>query len=69
MTCLQLLCQFACAVIEYDAELFNNIVLLLEVKDFHFLVFLTLGSTFPQVQKGKVFLGEREAVKGLLGRN
>lgn len=44
----EVLCQFACAVVEYDAERFNNIVLMLEVKDFHFLVFLTLGPTFPQ---------------------
>ncbi|KAK4288529.1 hypothetical protein Pmani_038441 [Petrolisthes manimaculis] len=43
----EVLCQFGCAVIEYDAERFNKIVLLFEVKDFHFLAILTLGPHFP----------------------
>lgn len=45
----QVLCQFGCAVIEYDAERFNKIVLMFEVKDFHFLAIFTLGPHFPQV--------------------
>lgn len=43
----EVLCQFGCAVVEYDAERFSKIVLMLEVKDFHFLTFISLESTFP----------------------
>ncbi|KAG7155262.1 BRISC and BRCA1-A complex member 2-like [Homarus americanus] len=44
----QVLCQFGCAVMEYDAERFSKVVLMFEVKDFHFLTFITLGQLFPQ---------------------
>ncbi|XP_045623985.1 BRISC and BRCA1-A complex member 2 [Procambarus clarkii] len=52
----QVLCQFGCAVVEYDAERFNKVVLMFEVKDFHFLTFITLGSSFPQLQAPKIVL-------------
>lgn len=44
----QVLCQFGCAVMEYDAERFNKIVLKFEYQDFHFLAFVNLTSQFPQ---------------------
>lgn len=52
----QILCQFGCAVLEYDAERFCKVVLLFEVKDFHFLTFITLSPLFPQQQAPKVVL-------------
>ncbi|XP_037779867.1 BRISC and BRCA1-A complex member 2-like [Penaeus monodon] len=52
----QILCQFGCAVLEYDAERFSKVVLLFEVKDFHFLTFITLSPLFPQQQAPKVVL-------------
>ncbi|XP_042871307.1 BRISC and BRCA1-A complex member 2-like [Penaeus japonicus] len=52
----QILCQFGCAVLEYDAERFSKVVLLFEVKDFHFLTFITLSPQFPQQQAPKVVL-------------
>ncbi|XP_042206019.1 BRISC and BRCA1-A complex member 2-like isoform X2 [Homarus americanus] len=51
----QVLCQFGCAVMEYDAERFSKVVLMFEVKDFHFLTFITLGQLFPQ-QAPKIVL-------------
>ncbi|KAK7073647.1 hypothetical protein SK128_005451 [Halocaridina rubra] len=51
----QVLCQFGCAVIEYDAKKFSKIILMCEVKDFHFLIFVTLDALFPQ-QSPKVVL-------------
>lgn len=52
----EVLCQFGCAVVEYDAERFNKIVVMMEVKDFHFLAFITLDSLFPQQHKPRVVL-------------
>ncbi|XP_047476307.1 BRISC and BRCA1-A complex member 2-like isoform X3 [Penaeus chinensis] len=52
----EILCQFGCAVLEYDAERFCKVVLLFEVKDFHFLTFITLSPLFPQQQAPKVVL-------------
>lgn len=52
----QVLCLFGCAVIEYDAERFNKVVLLFDVKDFHFLTFIILGPLFPQQQAPKIVL-------------
>lgn len=44
----QVLCQFGCAVMEYDAERFSKIVLKFEYQDFHFLAFINLSNQFPQ---------------------
>ncbi|XP_068249870.1 BRISC and BRCA1-A complex member 2-like isoform X1 [Palaemon carinicauda] len=52
----QVLCQFGCAVIEYDAKKFTKVVLLCELNDFHFLIFVTLDAFFPQQQAPKVVL-------------
>ncbi|XP_063853221.1 BRISC and BRCA1-A complex member 2-like isoform X2 [Scylla paramamosain] len=52
----EVLCQFGCAVVEYDAERFNKIVVMMEVKDFHFLAFISLGSLFPQQHGPRVVL-------------
>ncbi|XP_071525750.1 BRISC and BRCA1-A complex member 2-like [Panulirus ornatus] len=51
----EVLCQFGRAVVEYDAERFCKVVLMFEVKDFHFLTLVTLSSHFPQ-QAPKIVL-------------
>ncbi|XP_076053472.1 BRISC and BRCA1-A complex member 2-like isoform X2 [Oratosquilla oratoria] len=44
----QVLCQFGCAILEYDAEKFSKMCLLFEWKEFHFLLLITLPVHFPQ---------------------
>ncbi|KAK0175223.1 hypothetical protein PV327_008989 [Microctonus hyperodae] len=42
-----LLCIQGCSIIEYDADDFSMITLLMEVRDFHFLVYINLSLKFP----------------------
>ncbi|CAL4073658.1 unnamed protein product [Meganyctiphanes norvegica] len=63
----QVLCQFGCAVMEYDAERFYKIVLKFEWQDFHFLAFINLPVQFPTecpsvVLQSLYHLGTKEPV-------
>ena len=46
---MQVLCQFGRAVLEYDAEKFLKIILMLEYNEFNFLTIISLPQFFPQV--------------------